>query len=1040
MRRRRSAQPPGAILGRAGTLRMARAAAVQGAALLVLALCVLLAHEAMWLAPSCHDAERSRIAFEIPEHADLRAVGAAAGAALDPNPDPNPDPGPDPDPPGPPRLGLVLPFIDAQVETRLLPSLLRWTEEGSHPCAAARADRLPVDVFFFHPETTSEGEARIRRAWEELQPHVRDCIGGGMELLFADLPPQLARNHPAGPCSQFYALFEKLRGRARYFFVMEPDAIPVRSGWLEALYREAAEVPGGSDRGCNFWIKGSPPLCDGTYGAIFQRRDMHINGNALYCIDDGILDYFERVKRFYPAESAADVHVPGCATGNGGESGHDHCIFQFLQDPRNSAYARRVLHNFRYTDAVLNLCEESYDEEELREAHPRTVIVHSKAPYFTSEERVVRDVYWRTVRRFPGKEEMKAALASGARRLRGGGGGGGEDLSAEERAALVESVARIVCRTDEFQSWSLHNGPSEVCTELCLSDAEFRRVYIGGCWHARERHLWQVLLPPEEVYYAWTVDFHGAPAACNAGLLAGAGVQLHAEVDYGNCKYFHNCRDRLKVLHNDNNRGFGLDPCPNAYRRAFHRAYMNDEEFRRVDFFFCSHPQSNCELFMPFNRSIVVLATTRLDFGRGDSLVEWRAPDITEQTPRRWREWVQNLRRIAAQPGNIIAANNRYDAAYIHYHTGISAQYLPSSCVADIGRATFQYLPTRTEVLIGMYRDNLQFSSWATPTGASSWEHPVLQGLRQALESHGGPSPPTFARMADLYPEYEWSDIVQHPAVVLVPYQVSTMSLFELYGTGVPIFAPSLDLLVRWVSEHGIMWERKYGTPERVSGGGGAVPSPHDDDEASLRHWLALCDFYTFPHVQLFDSWPHLLELLRTTNLHGTSRNMRDHFLAERRRLRTQWKMLLDSAFVARHGPDRNRKAPLPSGAFDDVMAQLFGAPQLPPDPPDRTSEKCRSLEADPVWTHGYFPGGKADPKDALRDTVHPALLDLWLQAAGAEPSHEDINTLLAMQHRLQQNEITRADVLQHLCQHHWRSERERTLPPLCGAGAKDFR
>ena len=37
-----------------------------------------------------------------------------------------------------------------------------------------------------------------------------------------------------------------------------------------------------------------------------------------------------------------------------------------------------------------------------------------------------------------------------------------------------------------------------------------------------------------------------------------------------------------------------------------------------MDAFVCHHPAANCELFLPFNRSLIVRATTWLDFGRHD--------------------------------------------------------------------------------------------------------------------------------------------------------------------------------------------------------------------------------------------------------------------------------------------------------------------------------------------------------------------------------------------------------------------------------------
>ena len=45
---------------------------------------------------------------------------------------------------------------------------------------------------------------------------------------------------------------------------------------------------------------------------------------------------------------------------------------------------------------------------------------------------------------------------------------------------------------------------------------------------------------------------------------------------------------------------------------------------------------------------------------------------------------------------------------------------------------------------------------------------------------------------------YEYTQLASHPAVIVVPYTKSTMTFFELYRMGLPIFVPSLALLVRW--------------------------------------------------------------------------------------------------------------------------------------------------------------------------------------------------------------------------------------------------
>jgi hypothetical protein len=54
-----------------------------------------------------------------------------------------------------------------------------------------------------------------------------------------------------------------------------------------------------------------------------------------------------------------------------------------------------------------------------------------------------------------------------------------------------------------------------------------------------------------------------------------------------------------------------LGKCPNQLKREFFEAYKDDPEMQRVDAFLCNHACSMCELFMPFNKSLIVIASTR---------------------------------------------------------------------------------------------------------------------------------------------------------------------------------------------------------------------------------------------------------------------------------------------------------------------------------------------------------------------------------------------------------------------------------------------
>jgi hypothetical protein len=63
------------------------------------------------------------------------------------------------------------------------------------------------------------------------------------------------------------------------------------------------------------------------------------------------------------------------------------------------------------------------------------------------------------------------------------------------------------------------------------------------------------------------------------------------------------------------------------------------------------------------------------------------------------------------------------------------------------------YNPNRTEILVGPGRS-------------------IHQQLYEELRSHEQGSQMTFLTVRDLYPQFKYSDLVQHRAMILIPYQV----------------------------------------------------------------------------------------------------------------------------------------------------------------------------------------------------------------------------------------------------------------------------
>jgi len=97
------------------------------------------------------------------------------------------------------------------------------------------------------------------------------------------------------------------------------------------------------------------------------------------------------------------------------------------------------------------------------------------------------------------------------------------------------------------------------------------------------------------------------------------------------CETTNTCGYDLKVLNQRN----GISPSLEV-QQQFYEAYKNDREINQVNAFVCFHPAAMCELFMPFNRTLIIIASIRYELGRF--------------TKEEWNTLNKNLQIIASNP------------------------------------------------------------------------------------------------------------------------------------------------------------------------------------------------------------------------------------------------------------------------------------------------------------------------------------------------------------------------------------------------------
>jgi hypothetical protein len=296
--------------------------------------------------------------------------------------------------------------------------------------------------------------------------------------------------------------------------------------------------------------------------------------------------------------------------------------------------------------------------------------------------------------------------------------------------------------------------------------------------------------------------------------------------------------------------------------RALFSYYKDDPQFAKVDAFVCMFPAATCELFMPFNKSIILLAGHRYSLRRC--------------SPSAWQGLSDHIRMLeTAGRGHVIAGITQYDVEYIRYFTGVRPRLLMATSLwYAFDPAQYPYTKRRAEVLVGP----LQRTSFAQ---FGTMQH--YAGARW-----------TFAFARTLYGRFELNNIADHRAFIVLPYAVTSFGIIEVYALGVPMLVPDPAFLYKL----GTMDDRRM-RDGPYCGGSVEVPkqhkdsshpySPEDADFESFSYWIKFADFYTWPHIQTFSSWDDLVVKLDRMDFDAVHAAMMDENAARKVNLARAW-------------------------------------------------------------------------------------------------------------------------------------------------------
>jgi hypothetical protein len=191
--------------------------------------------------------------------------------------------------------------------------------------------------------------------------------------------------------------------------------------------------------------------------------------------------------------------------------------------------------------------------------------------------------------------------------------------------------------------------------------------------------------------------------------------------------------------------------------------------------------------------------------------------------------------------GQLLAvSNNRADQDYLFSGTGVISAHIPSLCLYTDA----VYAPSKSEFVC--FGDRGFF-----PPSPLLVEKPT----------HG----------------YTWKDLYSYKGIVHIPYEMSTMSLFEQYSAGVPLWLPTKQYYKECILRRNMPFGSIYAS---------VCPAQLQNRLQSLDFWLDRADYYdaeNFRGIHFYDSPEDCIRQLTAFHESPMERAERQAWIAARR-------------------------------------------------------------------------------------------------------------------------------------------------------------
>ncbi len=279
-----------------------------------------------------------------------------------------------------------------------------------------------------------------------------------------------------------------------------------------------------------------------------------------------------------------------------------------------------------------------------------------------------------------------------------------------------------------------------------------------------------------------------------------------------------------------------------------------DDFLRQFDGFIVTHTPIFCLLFEKYKKPIFMVNSCR-----------YEQPYCWKDEVKQWNLLNEKLLHLWNSKLLIPISNNKADQHYFKLGTTINSIHIPSLCTYTHSK----YNPNKNKIIL---------------IGNNYCNHNILMEYVNL--------PNIICKEQALTPGYTWNEFYSYKGVIIFPYEVSTMTIFELYSANVPMFFPSKKLLKEMILNNYINFNGPYAKNK--------YPEHLDDALGTnwIDYWINKADYYdddNMKYITFFDNANDLNEKLNKCNFNEISTKMYEWNKIRKHKIYDKWKTLIDS-------------------------------------------------------------------------------------------------------------------------------------------------